>query len=80
MSAVDAMEKEGRVVVSELRVPRGPERRDGDRRAWLERRYTERRDPVRATAGRRGVFPFDRRVAERRMLERRTNWPEPQAQ
>lgn len=67
-------------VVSELMVPRGPERRDRDRRAWIERRYAERRDPVRATAGRRGVYPFDRRVAERRMLERRDNWPEPQAQ
>ncbi len=66
------------VGLRETLVPRGPERRNGDRRAWVERRYAERRDPVRATAGRRGVFPFDRRIAERRMLERRTLWPESQ--
>ena len=72
--------QEGVAVVSELIVPRGPERRSGDRRAWMERRYTERRDPVRASAGRRGVWPFDRRIAERRMLERRDGWPETQAQ
>jgi hypothetical protein len=66
------------VVMSDALVPRGPERRNGDRRAWVERRYAERRDPVRAVAGRRGVFPFDRRIAERRMLERRTLWPESQ--
>ncbi len=68
------------VGLSELMVPRGPERRGGDRRAWLERRYAERRDPVRAAAGRRGVFPFDRRIAERRMLERREGWLQAQAQ
>jgi len=68
------------VAVSELLVPRGPERRNGDRRAWVERRYAERRDPERATAGRRGVFPFDRRIAERRMLERREGWPLDQVQ
>ncbi|MHB8612588.1 MAG: hypothetical protein ACYDAL_09190 [Candidatus Dormibacteraceae bacterium] len=72
--------EEGVEILSETMMPRGPERRAGDRRAWLERRYAERRDPVRATAGRRGIFPFDRRVAERRMLERRTGWPESQAQ
>ena len=71
--------QEGVVVVSEVLLPRGPERRNGDRRAWMERRYAERRDPVRATAGRRGVFPFDRRIAERRMLERREGWPQHQA-
>jgi hypothetical protein len=64
------------VGLRETLVPRGPERRDGDRRSWVERRYAERRDFARATAGRRGVYPFDRRVAERRMLERRTLWPE----
>jgi hypothetical protein len=40
----------------------------------------ERRDPVRASAGRRGVWPFDRRIAERRMLERRDGWPQTQAE
>ncbi len=72
--------QKGVVVVSELMVPRGPERRNSDRRAWVERRYAERRDPVRASAGRRGVFPFDRRIAERRMLERREGWPQALAQ
>ena len=72
--------QEGVAVVSELIVPRGPERRNGDRRAWMERRYTERRDPVRASAGRRGVWPFDRRIAERRMLERREGWPQTSAE
>jgi len=61
--------------------PRGPERRRGeDRRAGGDRRFGERRDPERAAAGRRVLFPFDRRVAERRFLERRNEWPEAQAQ
>lgn len=71
--------KEGVVVVSDLLVPRGPERRSVDRRAWVERRFAERRDPVRATAGRRVEYPFDRRIAERRMLERRELWPQTQS-
>jgi hypothetical protein len=75
-----AVLEEGVVVVSELLLPRGPERRNGDRRSLMERRYAERRDPERATAGRRGVYPFDRRIAERRMLERREGWPQNQAQ
>jgi hypothetical protein len=62
-------------------VSRGAERRSGyDRRAGVERRFGERRDPERASAGRRVVFPFDRRVAERRFVERRNNWPELQAE
>jgi len=44
----------------------------------VDRRYTERRQPERAGAGRRVDFPFDRRVAERRFVERRRDWPEPQ--
>lgn len=60
-------------------MPRGPERRAGGRRSGVERRFAERRDPVRAAAGRRVLYPFDRRVAERRFVERRTNWPEPPA-
>jgi hypothetical protein len=59
----------------DMLVPRGPERRDSDRRAWVERRFTERRDPARAGAGRRVLYPFDRRIAERRMLDRRADWP-----
>jgi len=55
--------------------PRGPERRAWDRRSGADRRFGERRDPARASANRR-VFPFDRRVAERRFLERRTDWPD----
>jgi hypothetical protein len=54
---------------------RGAERRvNGDRRSGMERRFGERRRPERATAGRRVLFPFDRRIAERRFLERRSDW------
>ena len=61
--------------------PRGPERRTGsDRRSGVDRRFGERRETERAGAGRRVMFPFDRRVAERRFVERRTNWPELQAE
>lgn len=67
------------VVLSETMLARGPERRETARRSGVERRFAERRDPVRATAGRRGTFPFDRRIAERRMPERREFWPETQA-
>jgi hypothetical protein len=75
-----SVREEGVRVLNNTLLPRGPERRgDDDRRAWVERRYSERRDPARANAGRRGVFPFDRRIAERRMLERRENWPADQA-
>ena len=42
----------------------------------MDRRYGERRNPVRAAAGRRVLHPFDRRVAERRFIERRARWPE----
>ena len=55
---------------------RGPERRAGsERRSGVDRRFGERRDPERAGAGRRVLFPFDRRVAERRFVERRSDWP-----
>jgi hypothetical protein len=67
---------EGQRVIFETLVPRGSERRGDGRRSNVERRFAERRDPVRASAGRRVVFPFDRRVAERRALERRESWPE----
>ena len=71
-------EGEGDVMAGELLVPRGSERRGEDgRRGTGERRFGERRDPVRASAGRRVLFPFDRRIAERRTLERRESWPEP---
>jgi len=59
-------------------MPRGPERREVGRRSGVERRFAERRDPVRSAAGRRVLYPFDRRVAERRFVERRTDWPQPQ--
>jgi hypothetical protein len=61
-------------------ISRGPERRSGvERRSGQERRFGERRDPARAAANRRVDFPFDRRVAERRFLERRADWREAQA-
>ena len=46
---------------------RGAERRLADRRSESTRRVGERRDPVRASAGRRVYYPFDRRMAERRL-------------
>jgi len=60
--------------------PRGPERRTGwDRRTGQDRRFAERRDPERAAANRRVLYPFDRRIAERRFSERRDRWPEVEA-
>ena len=57
-------------------IERGPDRRQGgERRSGGERRFGERRSPERAAAGRRVLFPFDRRVAERRFTERRNGWP-----
>ncbi|MHB8611949.1 MAG: alpha/beta fold hydrolase [Candidatus Dormibacteraceae bacterium] len=53
---------------------RGADRRGADRRTGTARRVGERRDPVRARAGRRVHFPFDRRMAERRGHERRESW------
>jgi hypothetical protein len=59
---------------------RGPERRAAfDRRSGQDRRFAERRDPERAGANRRMLFPFDRRIAERRFVERRSLWPEVEA-
>jgi hypothetical protein len=72
-----SLEGEGEMLISETMVPRGAERRGDGRRSDAERRVGERRDPVRAAAGRRVLFPFDRRIAERRALERRESWPEP---
>lgn len=63
--------------INDTLVPRGPERRADGRRFIADRRVGERRDPVRASAGRRIIHPFDRRIAERRTLERREAWPEP---
>ena len=61
-------------------VERGPERRSGlDRRLGQERRFSERRGDERASENRRTLFPFDRRVAERRFIERRSFWPEVEA-
>lgn len=57
-----------------LGMPRGDERRGADRRSEVIRRLGERRDPVRASAGRRVHFPLDRRVAQRRGHERREAW------
>jgi 3-oxoadipate enol-lactonase len=57
-----------------LETPRVGERRGAARRSELTRRLGERRDPVRAEAGRRVLFPLDRRAAERRGHERRQAW------
>jgi 3-oxoadipate enol-lactonase len=45
---------------------RGAERRTEGRRSNVERRLSERRDSIRASAGRRVFNPYDRRTAERR--------------
>ncbi len=45
------------------------ERRNAGRRSDVMRRLGERREPVRASAGRRVLFPFERRMAERRSRE-----------
>ncbi len=55
-------------------LPRGAERRASSRRSNLVRRAGERREKARACAGRRVVFASDRRMAERRVLERRGSW------
>jgi len=52
----------------------GGERRAAGRRSGVTRRLGERRDPVRAGAGRRILFPYERRTAERRGHERRQAW------
>ena len=57
-----------------LEMPPVVERRSAARRSEATRRLGERRDPVRAEAGRRVLFPFDRRAAERRGHERRQAW------
>jgi 3-oxoadipate enol-lactonase len=51
--------------------PRLAERRTEWRRSEAERREGERREPVRSTPGRRVLFAYDRRTAERRAHERR---------
>jgi len=56
-----------------LPIPRGGERRGAGRRSVETRRLGERREPVRAAAGRR-VVASDRRMAERRGRERRHTW------
>jgi pimeloyl-ACP methyl ester carboxylesterase len=56
-----------------LPIPRAGERRSAGRRSEMTRRLGERRDPVRAGAGRR-VVALDRRMAERRGRERRQTW------
>jgi len=58
-----------------LGLPRMAERRGKLRRSNVTRRHGERRAPIRAGAGRRVLFPSDRRLADRRRLERRESWP-----
>ncbi len=58
-----------------LATPRRAERRGDGRRSGRMRRSGERRDPVRTSAGRRVLFPFERRMAERRGRERRASLP-----
>jgi hypothetical protein len=53
----------------------GTDRRVGERRSTIERRFGERRCPERAHVGRRVVFATDRRMAGRRMGEPRALKP-----
>jgi hypothetical protein len=55
----------------ETQVPRTADRRVGERRSIIERRFGERRCPERAQVGRRVLFATDRRMAGRRMGEPR---------
>src|ERR1700680_1297796 len=58
-----------------LGIPRRAEPRGDGRRSVVRRRFGERRNPVRESNGRRVLFPFDRRMAERRGFERRESLP-----
>ena len=58
-----------------LATTRGADRRGDGRRSDRMGRRGERRDPVRASAGRRVLLPLDRRMAQRRGRERRESWP-----
>ncbi len=49
--------------------PPEAERRYAGRRSDVMRRLGERREPVRASAGRRVLYPFERRMADRRSRE-----------
>jgi 3-oxoadipate enol-lactonase len=53
------------------RTPRRGERRGDLRRSDVERRSDETRDSVNASTERRVLFPYERRIAERRAMERR---------
>jgi hypothetical protein len=64
-----SLEREGEMAFSETLVPRRADRRVGERRSTVERRFGERRCPERAHVGRRVLFATDRRVAGRRMGE-----------
>jgi hypothetical protein len=55
----------------ETLVPGRTDRRVGERRSTIERRFGERRCPERAHVGRRALFATERRMAGRRMGERR---------
>jgi pimeloyl-ACP methyl ester carboxylesterase len=57
-----------------LGIPRRAEQRGADRRSDDSRRRAERRDTFRASPGHRNLFPFDRRMAERRGHDRRESW------
>ena len=66
-----SLDKEGEMAFIETLVPRRADRRVGERRSAIERRFGERRCPERAHVGRRVHFATDRRMAERRMGEPR---------
>lgn len=63
------------MVSSEIQVERDVERRAAVRRINSDRRLLERRSPERATVGRRNLFVPDRRLVERRVMDRRAFQP-----
>jgi len=64
-----SLEREGEMAFIETLVPRRADRRVGERRSTIERRFGERRCPERAHVGRRVLFAADRRMSGRRMGE-----------
>jgi hypothetical protein len=70
-----SLDKEGEMAFIETLVPTRADRRLGERRSTIERRFGERRCPERAHVGRRVIFATDRRMAARRMGEPRALSP-----
>jgi hypothetical protein len=64
-----SLEREDEMAFSETLAPARADRRVGERRSTIERRFVERRRPERAHVGRRVLSATDRRMAGRRISE-----------